>query len=185
MFPSQERKCNRGDSAAPVPISEDSVDRKRRRRRGGEEAAMVYEGEEGKNRKRKKKAKKDKWGQPVLAAAEDGEEPVESPQQEDGRLSSGEWYEPYKVVVSGLPYSTTEQQIRDLFKDVGPIQQLQLSRFPDSGNFRGLAFLTFQVQLPFSSTSSLSLSLYVFLVPDKLHPPMDSLVEFLGQTMNY
>lgn len=103
--------------------------------------------DERKNRKKKKKAKKDKWGQPVLAAAEEAEEPIETPRQEDGpRSGVGESYEPRKVVVSGMPYSTTEQQIRDVFKDVGPIQQLQLSRFPDSGNFRGLAFLTFEAE---------------------------------------
>ncbi|XP_010933999.2 phragmoplastin interacting protein 1 [Elaeis guineensis] len=107
---------------------------------------MAYEGEEGKNRKKKKKAKKDKWGQPVPAAAEEAEEPVEAPRQEEGPLSGGDSYEPNKVVVSGMPYSTTEQQIRDLFSDIGPIQHLQLSRFPDSGNFRGLAFLTFQTE---------------------------------------
>ncbi|KAG6475808.1 hypothetical protein ZIOFF_065037 [Zingiber officinale] len=55
-----------------------------------------------------------------------------------------ESHELTKVVVSGMPYSATEKQIRDLFKDIGPVAQLQLSRFPDSGNFRGLAFVTFQ-----------------------------------------
>ncbi|OAY67047.1 Eukaryotic translation initiation factor 4H [Ananas comosus] len=43
-----------------------------------------------------------------------------------------------------MPYSATEQQIRELFDGVGAVRHLHLSRFPDSGNFSGLAFLTFQ-----------------------------------------
>lgn len=114
-----------------------------------------------KSKKGKKKAKKDKWGQPVISdgAMEQGEaeeefgaaeEEQRQRQQEDddekGSCNLGIGYEPNKVVVSGMPYSTTEDEIRDLFKDTGPIHQLQLSRFPDTGNFRGLAFLTFQTE---------------------------------------
>uniref|UniRef100_A0A453J5W5 RRM domain-containing protein n=1 Tax=Aegilops tauschii subsp. strangulata TaxID=200361 RepID=A0A453J5W5_AEGTS len=40
--------------------------------------------------------------------------------------------------------TTTEEEIRELFDQFGPIRSLQLSRFPDSGNFRGLAFVTFE-----------------------------------------
>ncbi|ONK72864.1 uncharacterized protein A4U43_C04F24200 [Asparagus officinalis] len=64
-------------------------------------------------------------------------------------------YEPGKVVVSGMPYSTTEEEIRDLFRDIGKVHQLQLSRFPDTGNFRGLAFVTFETEE--AAASSLSL----------------------------
>lgn len=110
---------------------------------------------EKKNNKRKK-IKKDKWGQPLLPEPEDGEEeeqlaPVEAEAAETGPGSGDgggeEAYEAHKVVASGMPYSTTEEEIRELFEECGPIRQLQLSRFPDSGNFRGLAFITFEVSM--------------------------------------
>jgi RNA recognition motif-containing protein len=106
-----------------------------------------------KNKKNKrKKVKKDKWGQPLLPEPENGETeeqlvPVEAVETAPGSGAGGgeEAYEAHKVVVSGMPYSTTEEEIRELFEECGPIHQLQLSRFPDSGNFRGLAFITFEV----------------------------------------
>ncbi|XP_072962931.1 phragmoplastin interacting protein 1-like [Typha angustifolia] len=114
---------------------------------------MAMEDENKITRKKKnKKARKDKWGQPIpTATAEvDKEEEQEQVEETECPLSSGgggddeESYELNKVVASGMPYSVTEQEIRDLFEEFGPIEKLQLSRFPDSGNFRGLAFITFQ-----------------------------------------
>ncbi|KAL5210388.1 hypothetical protein ABZP36_006011 [Zizania latifolia] len=55
-----------------------------------------------------------------------------------------EIYETGKVVASGLPYAITEAEIQELFERFGPFRSLQLSRFSDSGNFRGLAFVSFE-----------------------------------------
>lgn len=119
----------------------------------GTEAGTGTEEPRKTNKKAKKaKVKKDKWGQPLLVPVDDAEQASEDEQfqrnvgekavvPEEGTES----HELTKVVVSGMPYSATEKQIRDLFKDIGPVSQLQLSRFPDTGNFRGLAFVTFQV----------------------------------------
>lgn len=105
--------------------------------------------------KKRKKPKKDKWGQPLSAAAaepavESEQEPPEEPvvaavAEEEGE--EAESYECAKVVASGLPYTTTEAEIRELFERFGPLRSLQLSRFPDSGNFRGLAFVSFEVTI--------------------------------------
>lgn len=110
--------------------------------------------------KKRKKPKKDKWGQPLSAAVAE-EEPSVEPEQEPSAEGPGsaageeeapppvaaeaESYEPSKVVASGLPYTTTEADIRKLFEFYGPLLSVQLSRFPDSGNFRGLAFVSFEV----------------------------------------
>ncbi|KAG2543896.1 nucleolin 2-like [Panicum virgatum] len=104
--------------------------------------------------KKRKKAKKDKWGQPLSAAAAEVEPSVEQAQDPpaEGVAPAGgaeaaaavEGYEPRKVVASGLPYTTTEADIRKLFEFYGPLGSVQLSRFPDSGNFRGLAFVCFE-----------------------------------------
>ncbi|KAJ6804491.1 putative 33 kDa ribonucleoprotein, chloroplastic [Iris pallida] len=122
-----------------------------------------------KNLKNKKKTRKDKWGQPLPPEEpkeEEEEEGVEAEEEiaaaveEEGeevkkRNSYENSYEPKKVVVSGMPYSTTEEEIRELFEGVGPIHQLQLSRFPDSGNFSGLAFITFQTEAAVKSSLKL------------------------------
>jgi len=103
--------------------------------------------------KKRKKPKKDKWGQPIAATADEPavqqvqeqetpEEPVAAAAEEAGHGADS--YECGKVVASGMPYTTTEEEIRGLFDKFGPIRSLQLSRFPDSGNFRGLAFVTFE-----------------------------------------
>ncbi|CAM0870307.1 unnamed protein product [Alopecurus aequalis] len=102
--------------------------------------------------KKRKKPKKDKWGQPIAAAADERAVEQEAPEapvaaaaaaeEEAGQRAEG--YESGKVVASGMPYTTTEEEIRGLFDRFGPIRSLQLSRFPDSGNFRGLAFVTFE-----------------------------------------
>nr|CAB3502186.1 unnamed protein product [Digitaria exilis] len=106
--------------------------------------------------KKRKKAKKDKWGQPLSAAAAEEEPSVEPEQEpsvegaapaegeEEAPAAPAEGYEPTKVVASGLPYTTTEADIRKLFEFYGPLLSVQLSRFPDSGNFRGLAFVSFE-----------------------------------------
>lgn len=104
--------------------------------------------------KKRKKPKKDKWGQPIAAAADEPaveqvqeQETPEEPAVAAAAAEVGEGAESYecgKVVASGMPYTTTEEEIRELFDRFGPIRSLQLSRFPDSGNFRGLAFVTFE-----------------------------------------
>ncbi|TKV98512.1 hypothetical protein SEVIR_9G564700v4 [Setaria viridis] len=113
--------------------------------------------------KKRKKPKKDKWGQPLSAAAAE-EDPSVEPEQEPPAVgaeesaaaagaeeseaaaaaAAAEGYEPGKVVASGMPYTTTEVDIRKLFEFYGPLRSVQLSRFPDSGNFRGLAFVCFE-----------------------------------------
>lgn len=107
--------------------------------------------------KKRKKPKRDKWGQPIAAAAEEPsvepeqehpagevETAVQVEEEEEEATAAAEGYEPGKVVASGLPYTTTEADIRKLFEFYGPLQSVQLSRFPDSGNFRGLAFICFE-----------------------------------------
>ncbi|KAF3321048.1 ribonucleoprotein [Carex littledalei] len=119
-----------------------------------------------KDRKNKrKKIKKDKWGQPLPPESEEGEAeeqlaPVKAAQAPEpapvfGSGGGEDAYEANKVVASGMPYSATEEEIRELFEECGPIHQLQLSRFPDSGHFRGLAFITFESEE--AAVTSLSL----------------------------
>lgn len=87
---------------------------------------------------KKRRKTKDKWGQPLPSADAVAELIV----SEGGGYE--EEYESRKVVVSGLPYCTTEEDIREFVQEIGDITQMQMTRFPDTGNFRGLVFLTFK-----------------------------------------
>lgn len=50
---------------------------------------------------------------------------------------------PRRVYVGGMPFWYTEEQIRECWGECGDIQSLTMLTFPDSGNFRGLVFITF------------------------------------------
>lgn len=135
-------------------------------------ASEEFNKKKNRKTKTKKKTRKDKWGQPL--PPEEPKRKEEEQQQEEEEVEAEEeiaaaeaeeaekeeWrkrdsYEPNKVVASGMPYSTTEEEIRALFEGVGPIHQLQLSRFPDSGNFSGLAFVTFETEAAVKSSLKL------------------------------
>lgn len=63
--------------------------------------------------------------------------------------------DPKKVMVGGMPYYVTEDDIHEFFQDCGTISELDCMIFPDTGRFRGIAFITFRVS---------SLSRIVFIV---------------------
>ncbi len=52
-----------------------------------------------------------------------------------------------KVVVGGMPYYSTEDDICDFFSECGTIEELDCMTFPDTGKFRGIGFITFKVHL--------------------------------------
>jgi hypothetical protein len=52
-----------------------------------------------------------------------------------------------KVVVGGMPYYSTEDDIHDFFSECGTIEELDCMTFPDTGKFRGIGFITFKVHL--------------------------------------
>lgn len=53
---------------------------------------------------------------------------------------------PRRVYVGGMPFWYTEEQIRECWGECGEIENLTMMTFPDSGNFRGLAFITFATE---------------------------------------
>jgi hypothetical protein len=50
-----------------------------------------------------------------------------------------------KVYVGGIPYYSSEDDIRSFFEACGSITALDCMTFPESGKFRGIAILTFKV----------------------------------------
>ena len=53
--------------------------------------------------------------------------------------------DPKKVMVGGMPYYITEDDIHEFFKECGTIAELDCMTFPDTGKFKGIAFITFRV----------------------------------------
>jgi RNA recognition motif-containing protein len=48
-----------------------------------------------------------------------------------------------KLYVGNLPFSTTEQQLREAFEQFGEISDVHMPKDRDSGDFRGFAFVEF------------------------------------------
>ncbi|XP_009612969.1 phragmoplastin interacting protein 1 [Nicotiana tomentosiformis] len=51
-----------------------------------------------------------------------------------------------KVYVGGIPYYSTEDDIRSYFEGCGTITEVDCMNFPDSGKFRGIAIITFKTE---------------------------------------
>lgn len=60
----------------------------------------------------------------------------EPPQSEDGYVAK-------RVYIGGMPYSTTESEFYEYWSYCGEIQSMDMLKFPDTGRFRGLAYVTF------------------------------------------
>ncbi|KAF2318675.1 hypothetical protein GH714_010012 [Hevea brasiliensis] len=51
-----------------------------------------------------------------------------------------------KVYVGGIPYYSTEDDIRSYFEGCGTITGIDCMKFPDSGKFRGIAIISFKTE---------------------------------------
>ncbi len=51
-----------------------------------------------------------------------------------------------QVFVGGMPYSCNEAAIREYWGWCGEIESLDMLTFPDTGRFRGIAFITFATE---------------------------------------
>ncbi|CAI9092468.1 OLC1v1027708C1 [Oldenlandia corymbosa var. corymbosa] len=51
-----------------------------------------------------------------------------------------------KVYVGGIPYYSSEDDIRHYFEDCGTITEIDCMKFPETGKFRGIAILNFKVE---------------------------------------
>lgn len=56
-----------------------------------------------------------------------------------------------RAYIGGMPFWYTEEQIREVWESCGSIEALTLLTFPDTGNFRGIAFVTFKDQEGYES----------------------------------
>ncbi|KAG6758386.1 hypothetical protein POTOM_038731 [Populus tomentosa] len=51
-----------------------------------------------------------------------------------------------RVYVGGIPYYSTEDDIRSFFEGCGTITEVDCMAFPDSGKFRGIAIISFKTE---------------------------------------
>ncbi|KAJ6772822.1 PHRAGMOPLASTIN INTERACTING PROTEIN 1-RELATED [Salix koriyanagi] len=134
--------------------SEKKTKRKKRKRKreegeseekGLEEDGEVKEAKKAKKKKKKKKIKKkkkakteeDKAGDKAEGVAEAEKVAVESKTSED--IAD-------RVYVGGIPYYSTEDDIRSYFEGCGTITELDCMTFPDSGKFRGISIISFKTE---------------------------------------
>lgn len=84
-----------------------------------------------------------------------GEEPVEGDVKSENTVAVGggdddgkddDIFIPRRVYVGGMPYAYTESDVRGFWEYCGPIESLDLLTFPDTGRFRGIAFITFSTE---------------------------------------
>ncbi|CAM6086307.1 unnamed protein product [Calypogeia fissa] len=136
-----EAASNGGEMKAEQPVGENGTTA------ADSERPLSVREKKGK----KKKGAKDRWGVKI-----DEEEPVEDTPVPTEAVreapststlaSGGEMYDLRKVVVGGMPYYCTEDDIHDYFTECGEISELDCMTFPDTGKFRGIAFITFKTE---------------------------------------
>ncbi|GAB2229483.1 hypothetical protein Droror1_Dr00023626 [Drosera rotundifolia] len=146
------KKRKRGDVGDDAEDSDVRVKRKEKNKKKEERRVKEGLGNESKNKKKKKKktkkkAKKEEEGQKIGGmVSEAAFEPVWEKIEEtdcDGIVSRDIIN---KVYVGGIPYYSTEDDIRSFFDHCGTITEVDCMKFPESGKFRGIAIISFKTE---------------------------------------
>ncbi|CAK0785027.1 hypothetical protein CVIRNUC_008232 [Coccomyxa viridis] len=93
-------------------------------------------------------------GKSQAACATEPQQPAASPKQgsseADERLrrvmGEGAQSTERRVFVGGMPFSYEEDDVWDYWGYCGDIESLDLMRFPDTGRFKGICFITFKTE---------------------------------------
>jgi RNA recognition motif-containing protein len=56
-----------------------------------------------------------------------------------------------RIFAGGMPFSYEEDAVREYWTFCGPIEDLSLVRFPDTGRFKGMAFITYATEEGFEA----------------------------------
>ncbi|EOA23583.1 hypothetical protein CARUB_v10016779mg [Capsella rubella] len=105
--------------------------------------------EKKKKQKKKKKKKKRKVNKTPKKAEEDGVEEkakVEEIQVNITENKEEDGVVPKKLYVGGIPYQSTEDEIRSYFRSCGVITKVDCKMRPEDGAFSGIAFITFETE---------------------------------------
>ncbi|KAK2633750.1 hypothetical protein Ddye_028542 [Dipteronia dyeriana] len=138
----------------------ENVEKKKRKREEGE-IGELGEGEGGfvkeakkpnaktnkKKKKQKQKKRKAKIGEEEDNNGGVGGGVVGNEEPNKGSESQvNNDYVSTKAYVGGIPYSSTENDIKRNFESCGTIDEIDCMTFPDSGRFRGIAIITFRTE---------------------------------------
>ncbi|XP_016649780.1 PREDICTED: uncharacterized protein LOC103332692 [Prunus mume] len=111
-----------------------------------EENEVVKEEAKKPKKKNKKKKRKEPKNEEEKKDGELGteERSVKETGNNSDRKANGDV--PTKVFVGGIPYYSTEDDIRSYFEGCGTITEVDCLRFPESGKFRGIAIISFKTE---------------------------------------
>ncbi|GAB2286734.1 hypothetical protein Dimus_021129 [Dionaea muscipula] len=112
--------------------------------RGGDEENGDVGKETKKKNKKKKKKKKKKLQKKAELVANTGTEGVA--EKLDDRNIKGYREIRNKVYAGGIPYYSTEDDIRSFFDHCGTITEVDCMKFPETGKFRGIAIISFKTE---------------------------------------
>ncbi|KAL3844845.1 hypothetical protein ACJIZ3_002248 [Penstemon smallii] len=136
------------------------VKKKKKRKRDESNPSENVKGMKAEQPKKKKKTKKKKKKKKPEEKVENGK-PKEDTREQNASGPSGEQYlakadestnrredaeVPGKVYVGGIPYYSTEDDIRSYFEHCGTITDIDCMKFSDTGKFRGIAIISFKTE---------------------------------------
>uniref|UniRef100_A0A7N0TZR8 Uncharacterized protein n=1 Tax=Kalanchoe fedtschenkoi TaxID=63787 RepID=A0A7N0TZR8_KALFE len=126
----------------------------KKRKRNDEGVPISKNNVEGSKKSTKKKKKKKKKGKAQKSEAEE-EKGIERRTEQSGSSEAAtaslakrqeNTDTATKVYVGGIPYYSTEDDIRSNFESCGTITEVFCMTFPDTGKFRGIAIIGFKTE---------------------------------------
>ncbi|KFK34775.1 hypothetical protein AALP_AA5G192200 [Arabis alpina] len=110
----------------------------------GEDTKEVEKSQKKNKNKKKKKKKKRKTKKSEEEKVEEKVIQVDTEIKEEVEVEDG--IVPKKVYIGGIPYQSTEDEIRSYFKSCGVITKVDCKMRPEDGTFSGIAFITFETE---------------------------------------
>ncbi|KAL8549731.1 hypothetical protein ACS0TY_008540 [Phlomoides rotata] len=136
------------------PNSGDVKVKNNKRKRGESEASENVKEKKPqlkkkKKKRKKKKAKKVESGkikEERLEHNESGSSGLQPVVKTEESIERKNVETSLKIYVGGIPYYSTEDDIRSYFEGCGTITSIDCMTFPDSGKFRGIAIITYKTE---------------------------------------
>ncbi|KAL2507242.1 phragmoplastin interacting protein 1 [Forsythia ovata] len=137
-------KC--GEIGGDEEGEEKKNEKKKRKRDEIEELVNVEEEKKVEQLKKKKKTKKKKKKKAKQKVENGGAEEQVVAEAVIGDESKQDLEVSKKVYVGGIPFYSTEDDIRSYFEGCGTITEVDCLQFPESGKFRGIAIISFKTE---------------------------------------
>jgi len=132
--PKKEKKAKKEKKEAEAAPAAEEPKKEKKAKKEKKEAEAAPAAEEPKEKKKKKKAEAEAAEEAPPAKKPKVEEPAAAAPSEDG---AG------RVYIGNLPWSVTEEQLKDLFKSSGSISNIEWLMHTDTGKFKGAVFAQF------------------------------------------